>query len=134
MRCNAAIAALAAVASLVVTSASVGADDGMPVVVKSLGPKSMRVRISAGQTLPCDSSANDKIFEGKLDPGWSITVYTASLSVCVEHTYHDFPDVHWSQGDIEWRPMICTWYGKYKHCVPAPDPTIRVNVDSTPPP
>ena len=99
-----------------------------PVSVTMTGPKAVRVRVAAGVTAPCDSSANTQIFEGKVAPGWGNTWLVSTACICVEQTYEDFPDVGWGEAHIECRPMTLTPYGWMR----SNDP-IFVTLTSTPP-
>ena len=78
------------------------ADDKTKVTIVSVGPKRFRVRIAAGQGLPCDSMANEKLFEGLLQPGDTVSLQSPNGVVCVQQTYEDWPDVGWSFGFLAW--------------------------------
>jgi hypothetical protein len=93
------------------------------------GPKAVRVRISAGTTLPCDSTANTPIFEGKVQPGWTATWMVSTSAVCIEQTYDNFPDVGWGDPWLAWRPMHYDQWGRW---VRSNDPIV-VTLQSTPP-
>ena len=82
-----------------------------PVSVTMTGPKSVRVRVAAGTAAPCDSSANTRLFEGKVKPNWGDTWWVSTACICVEQTYDDFPDVDWGPARIECRPMVMGPYG-----------------------
>ena len=123
--------------SLAVASGALAADTPpQPVIVKSIGPKAMRVRIAAFKSnfvYPCSSPDNIQIFEGPVEPGASVRVETAAGCVCVAHTFDDSPDLNWSMGQSECRPQLCLGRGRAKRCWPNPDPTIRVTLSSRPP-
>jgi hypothetical protein len=130
---------LMAAALLVVAPAAFAADSpppAYPVIVYSAGPKWMRVRVADftnGFVYPCSSSMNKQLFDGALEPGQRVTMQTSATCVCVQHSYDDFPDLNWSMGQTACRPVVCWGFGKGRYCRPAPDPTIRVTIWSTPP-
>ncbi|HEX7670471.1 MAG TPA: hypothetical protein VF395_12840 [Polyangiaceae bacterium] len=101
-------------------------DPVLPVVVSSVGPKAMRLRVAAGIVAPCSSPSNTPLFEGGIAPGQRVVLGTTGNCVCTEHTYGDFPDANWSEALIACHVMICTG----RTCRPNPDPAIRVSVSS----
>jgi hypothetical protein len=94
----------------------------LPVVVYSVGPQRIRVRVATGHVMPCSSSSNQLLFEGPLEPGQSVLVQTPETPICVEHTFGAFPDTDWSRST--WWPPC----GRKGGC--APPPVIRVVVSS----
>ena len=128
-------AALAVAAIVTMAPHALATDQlpAQPVVVHSVGPKALRVRIAAfttGFVFPCSSSSNTQLFEGSLEPGGEARVSTPAGCVCVQHTYDDFPESNWSMGLSACRPLICEGYTRARRCRLNPDPTIRVSVSS----
>ena len=76
-----------------------------PVTLQMSGAKSIRARLSLGVGMPCDSSADVKIYDGPVDPGFSQTWMAASWCFCVEHTTESFPDTEWVDARIVCRPQ-----------------------------
>ena len=101
---------------------------GWPVMITGLGPKTIRVQLSGGTALPCDSSRNVPLFSGKLAPGTALSLSTPFSSVCFAQTYDNCPDVNWSVSRIYRVPQVCP---AARACAPAPDPTIRILVVSS---
>ena len=106
------------------------ASDVTPIEVTMLGPGAARIRIALGRTFPCDSGDDRRLIEAKLAPGEVARAVTPDRCVCFQQTYEPFPEIDWGASAIVCRPQICTNFGKKKQCVPAPDPTIRINVSS----
>ena len=94
-----------------------------PVVISSVGPQRIRIRVAIGQSLPCSSSSNQVLFEGPMEPDQSVLIQSPELPVCVEHTHGAFPDTEWSPG--QWWPPHCP--GKGPCQLP---PLVRVVVSS----
>jgi hypothetical protein len=122
--------AMAFVAVLGVAPWALADEPLRPVIVYSVGPKEMRVRVAAGVVGPCSSSSNTPLFDGQIASNQQVILETAENCVCVEHTYDDFPDSNWSEPLIACHVMICAG----RTCRPNPDPTIRVTLSSAVPP
>jgi hypothetical protein len=103
----------------------------VPVVVTMLGPSAVRVRVSAGMAMPCDSSESRVIIDGKYAPGEVPQATSTEDCVCVQHTYEPFADTDWSNAKLSCRPMICEKLKGDWRCTPAPDPAIRIEIGST---
>jgi hypothetical protein len=89
-----------------------------PVHVSVQGSTAIRVRIWAGNVMPCDSGTA-KLLDAKVKPGFEATLWTDSQSVCVQHTEAAFPDVGWSAPQLVFRKAICLQWmgsGKYARC------------------
>jgi hypothetical protein len=119
-------AAIAFLVLLGTAPSALAADSVQPVVVSSIGPTPMRLRVSAGVVGPCSSPSNTPLFDGTIGPGQQIVLGASENCVCVEHTYGDFPDANWSEPQIACHVMVCTG----RTCRPNPDPAIRVTVSS----
>jgi hypothetical protein len=121
-------------ALLVVAPAAFAADappPRRPVIVFSIGPKWMRVRVAAftnGFVYPCSSTLNTQLFEGALEPGQWVAMWSPAECVCVQHSYGDFPDLNWSPSQGYCRSVGC----RGRWC--SPDELIRIIISSTPNP
>lgn len=116
---------LPGVGMLLASTAS--ADRITPIEVTLPGPSAVRVRVSRGSS---DSSDDRSLIAGKFEPGQVVKASTPDDCVCVQQTYEPFTDVDWAAGSSICRPQRCTWAGRSKHCVPAPDHTIRIAIRS----
>jgi hypothetical protein len=101
-----------------------------PVVVTLEGSGTVRVVVAEGNVLPCTSSDNRKLWDGKFEPGGTLSLSTMQGCVCVQHTIAPFADTDWAPSETRCRPMICTGRAPARICHPAPDPTIRVELRS----
>ena len=115
------------------TTSAANANDLTPVEVTMVGPSAVRIRIAQGTTFPCDSGDNRMLVQGKFEPGQVVHLTTPDRCVCLQQTYAPFSDVDWGASGMACRPMICTFRGRVRHCVPAADPTIRVIIRSARP-
>jgi hypothetical protein len=105
------------------------ADGVTPIEITMLGPGAARIRVASGTTFPCDSSDNRRLIEGKYEPGRVVRSSTPAHCVCFQQTYQPFSESDWGASSMVCRPQICTNIGR-KKCVPALDPTIRLQVRS----
>jgi hypothetical protein len=126
-RCAALLALLACAAT-----ADAQAPVRMPVFLQQMGPKAVQVEVAAGRTGPCDSSYNAPIFRGWVEAGQTLRLATPFGCVCYRHTYHDFPQIHWSPSTVTCR-RICTVQGGFGLCPADPSDAIFVSVRSSPP-
>jgi hypothetical protein len=97
-----------------------------PVVVTMHGEGRVRLEVSAGSTIPCDSSANTPLFDGWIAGGQVFNATTTEACVCVRHTSKKFPTNGWSTPGLACRKQIC----RGRICRPAPDQTIRANLST----
>jgi len=116
------------VASIVTESSGVDAQattTTAPVVVRvgGGGKARIRVQLSEGRAMPCDSGENRPLLNGRLAPGETFRGEIAGDCVCVRHTTPAFPDTDWTESGLVCRPRIC----RGRICRPAPDPTIFLN-------
>jgi len=102
----------------------------IPVEVRAQGAKPMRLVVAQGPAFPCSSPENHRLIEGKIHPGEVVRASTTTECVCVQHTREPFTEIDWAPPFHACRPRICTGFGRYRRCVPAPDPTIRIVVES----
>ena len=100
-----------------------------PVVVTMQSRGRVRVQVSEGVTMPCDSFDDRMIFDGMLGPNESYRSSIASRCVCVRHTTDSFPRIEWRTSQLACRPVYCP-NGHGHRCYPASDPTIRVSLDA----
>jgi hypothetical protein len=107
----------------------VNADVVTPIEITLLGPGAVRIRVASGTSFPCDSADNRRLIEGKFEAGQVARATTPDHCVCFQQTFEPFSDIDWSASSQLCRPQICKVTGRRK-CVPAPDPTIRVQVRS----
>jgi len=105
------------------------ADVVTPIEITMLGPGAVRIRVASGITFPCDSGDNRRLIEGKFEAGSVVRATTPGHCVCFQQTFEPFSDTDWSASAQVCRPQFCTNFGR-KRCVPAPDPTIRLQVRS----
>jgi hypothetical protein len=71
-----------------------------PIYVTVVGQGSIRFRMSAGVTAPCDSLRNRMLFDGSLTPG-RYAFSTGAWSVCYEYTSGAFRQANWSTSRIQ---------------------------------
>jgi hypothetical protein len=103
---------------------SVAADPPAPVLVTNEGAGRVRLLISEGHTIPCDSPNDTKIFEGWIDDGETKRFAIGGQCVCITHTSEAFAWTNWSTPGFVCRPRVWRgrrWYG-------AADPTIRISI------
>ena len=100
------------------------ADEPTPVVVTMGGGDRLRVQVSEGLTMPCDSSNNRMLFDDRLGPGETFRASIAGECVCLRHTTSPFRNVDWTTSGLACRKRVC--HGRV--CRPAPDPTIRISL------
>jgi len=114
-----------ALGGVALATGDVRGDERLPVEIRIVGPKAVRVILSEGSIMPCDSMNDRLLVREKLEPGTLIQTSTAS-SICLQHTVAPFTDSDWTVGKVYGRPRSC--HGRT--CTPTRDPTIRVNVTS----
>lgn len=100
-----------------------------------LGPDPVRVRVSNGVGMPCDSMDDSPVIVGRFDPGEVIRgVAVGNGCVCFQQTYAPFSDTDWSTAvqvcsACGYNPFTRRW-----DCPPSKaDPTIRIRAASTRP-
>jgi hypothetical protein len=100
-----------------------------PIVVTLEGKGPVRVVVAEGNVLPCISADNRRLWDGKFEPGGTLSLSTLQGCVCVQHTVAPSVDLDWGPPETYCRPQICTrTYRGVPICRPAPDPTIRVQL------
>lgn len=97
------------------------------VVVSVKSTKKIRVQLSEGSTLPCDSRDNKMLFDSTLGNGQGFQGTTDLGCICVRHTSDAFPQAGWSESKMVCRPKTC----KGKVCKPLSSAPIRVDIDAT---
>ncbi len=118
------VAATACIGAIVLTSAGSLATEPAPVVVTMNGSARLRVQVSEGLTMPCDSLNNRMLFDGQLSPGETFRTTIGGECVCVRNTTSPFREVDWTTPGLVCRKRVC--HGRV--CRPAPDPTIRLSL------
>ncbi len=76
-------------------------DNGIPVYVSVIGRGEIRVLLAAGGVVPCDSSSNTLLFDGKMAAGRFYVLSSPQTIVCERHTYGAFREAGWSP-DHQW--------------------------------
>jgi len=102
-----------------------------PMHLLQAGPKTIRVRVAAGNVQPCDSGSNRILYDDTLKPNATLDFMVSAGCICVEQTYDDFPDTDWSQSHLECRPQKCE--GSPPVCYPDATGLIDVTVYSSRP-
>jgi hypothetical protein len=104
-----------------------------PVEVTIRGPNPVRVWVSAGVDMPCNSMGDQAQIAGRFKPGQTIRALAVGDGcVCFQQTYAPFSDTDWSLST-----RICTacnynHYTRVWFCPPSnPDPTIHIKVASS---
>lgn len=108
------------------SSDDASAAEPVPVVVTMAGEGRVRLEVTAGRAVPCDSTANTPLFDGWIAGGQVFTATTTEECVCVRHTTRKFPSSGWSTPGLACRKRIC----RGRICRPAPDPTITVKLST----
>jgi hypothetical protein len=109
-----------------VASDDARAAEPTPVVIAMNGDGRVRLEVSAGSAVPCDSSANAPLFDGWISGGQVFTATTTEECVCVRSTTKSFPTSGWSTPGLACRKRIC----RGRVCRPAPDQTIRATLST----
>jgi hypothetical protein len=116
--------AIAFASAIALTSTGGSATEPTPVVVTVNGDARIRVEISEGITMPCDSSNDRRLFDGTLGPGESFRTAIAGECICIRNTRPPFRETDWTTPGLACKKRVC----RGKVCRPAPDPTIRVSL------
>jgi len=95
-----------------------------PVIVSVQSTKRIKVQVSEGSTMPCDSLDNRMLFNSTLGNGQAFQGATDAACVCVRHTTDAFPTAGWSESKMVCRPRAC----KGKVCKPASDQPIKIDI------
>lgn len=103
-----------------------------PLMVVQRGPDPVRVRISTGRTLPCDSSSNRMLIDRRVESGEVVRTTALSNCVCFQQTYAPLADSDWSTpqrvcSPCAYNPQNRTWVCPPPHV----DPTISIEVVSS---
>ena len=107
---------------------AVAADPKAGVIVTSVGPSTLRLRVAEGNVQPCSSSSNKQLYDGMLESGKQLELKTTQMCVCVEHTHGTFSRTDWGPPVTWCRPRVCD--ATRTQCRGTDDPTIRVTVTS----
>jgi hypothetical protein len=89
------------------TSTDARSFSAAPIMVTVDVPKPVRMRVSSGPALPCDSSTNVPLFEGTVTPRSQFSIANDAVCACWQHTDPAFPDNGWSAPQVTCRPRHC---------------------------
>jgi hypothetical protein len=92
--------ALAALATISFGPSTAAGGAPVAVVVMTKTSSAVRVRVAAGMVRPCQSSANQLLFDGQVAPQHPIGLWSPQRCVCEEHTSPAFPDSEWLPANI----------------------------------
>jgi len=68
-------------------------------------PVRLQVAFSPFGTTPCDSSDNEMLYDGMLDPKAPVTLMVEQGPFCVRHTLDDFPESNWGRSMLWFRRL-----------------------------
>lgn len=91
------ISAITSLMQLAVPAPPARAATLYPVRLTITGQGAIRFRMTAGLTVPSDSSASAKLFDGWFAPG-EYTLLTPSVSICYQQTHGAFREIDWTAG------------------------------------
>ncbi len=103
----------------------------VPVIVTSLGPDAVRVRVASGRTMPCDSSSNRMVIDARLDAGQAVRATSNRGCVCFQQTYAPLADSDWSTPQRVCSPCAYNPATRVWVCPPQREPTIAIQVASS---
>ena len=95
--------AVAAIVGFAVLSLASDAGAGSALVVVSVDaavPIRVQIALSPQGALPCDSSDNTMVFDGMVEPRAGIALKVDAGTLCVRHTYDDFPESNWGRSEL----------------------------------
>jgi hypothetical protein len=69
-------------------------------------PVRLQVALSPSGALPCDSSDNEMVYDGMIDPRKPVTLSIGSGPICVRHTLDDFPESNWDRSELWFRRPV----------------------------
>lgn len=112
----------------VTVGASAAETSPAPVVVTMQSRGRVRVQVSEGLTMPCDSADNRMIFDTTLGPDEQLKTSIKSQCVCVRHTTDSFPRGEWTTSRLVCRPR--PWNCAKRVPCNGGDQTIRVRLNA----
>ncbi len=92
--------ALIAVLGLATSDVRAEPQYSVPVYVTVVGTGSIRLRMAAGSTVPCDSSSNVGLYDGWVSAGRTWLVQSPWSCVCEQHTSGAFRETDFSPSQI----------------------------------
>lgn len=95
-------------------------------IITMHGDGRVRLEVAAGNTTPCDSSTNTKLFDGPINGGQTIKFTRPEECACIRSTTKKFPNSGWSTPGLVCRKRDC----RGRICRPSPDPTVRVDLST----
>jgi hypothetical protein len=88
--------AVATFVALCMGQPDTAASEPYRVEVNVVGTGSIRVRISEGHVIPCESLENRPVLTEWMAPGAPRVFFVSDDCICVEHTYGSFREAEWS--------------------------------------
>jgi hypothetical protein len=96
------------------------------VVIRNPGPKSSRVQLALGATMPCDSAYNRLVFDEVLEPGAVRVFYVDAVQGCARNTSGgstlDWVTSQFVYGGFRCRRKFACW----------PDPSVPMEFTAIP--
>jgi hypothetical protein len=84
------------------------------IVVHANQPVRVQIALSPQGTLPCDSSDNEMLFDGMVDPRKGLVVNAEWGPVCVRHAFDNDPDGNLGRSELWYRRsqiVLCAHVG-----------------------
>jgi hypothetical protein len=85
----------------------------IPVYVSVVGSGVVRVSVAAGNVVPCDSSTNVPLFDGRMSAGTTTVLASPYGCICERHTHGAFREVDFTTPQI-WCQQIDVRTGLYR--------------------
>jgi len=120
------VVALVAVVAAAPDASADNAPKPAPVTVVAHGPKTIKVRLSVGKSMPCDASSNRQLYTGPMKAGEQLVWPFHEACACLEQTYDDFPETGWGAPILRCRPNFCI----NGYCVPDTRFPIHFDIES----
>jgi hypothetical protein len=73
------------------------------IVVHANRPVRVQIALSPQGTLPCDSSDNEMLFDGMVDPRKGLIVNAELGPICVRHAFDNDPDGNLGRSELWYR-------------------------------
>ena len=87
-------------ASVVLVAGDVRADYSVPVYVAVVGTGNVKLFVSAGSVVPCDSSSNTRLFDGWAAAGRTFVLQSPWSCVCETHTTGAFRETNYTPPQV----------------------------------
>jgi hypothetical protein len=72
----------------------------LPVYVTVTGTGSIRLLVASGDVVPCDSSSNMRLFDGRAEAGRTLFLQSPWPCVCEQHTYGSFRETNFTPPQV----------------------------------